>query len=104
MWSSHFDVERLAEINEFAKKRSTPMFESFIGCLGHLFAHQGDRYMATSLWIGRHAIAIAEASQVYKETADALAQTGLLRCGQTVDVYDIVALNMGFEDRKDQVD
>ena len=77
MWSTGFDLDRLDELNEFATTRSTPMFEAFTGCNGHLFAHQGGRYLTTSIWIGRSAFEVVEASPLYRETVDALTRTGL---------------------------
>ena len=95
MWWTEFDLDRLDELNEFARTRSTPMFEAFTGCLGHVFAHQGDRFLAASTWIGHHAIGVAEASSLYRETVDSLAATGLLRGEQSGEVFDISSLNMG---------
>jgi len=99
LWRTEFDPERLDELNEFARTRSTPMFDSFPGCMGHLFSHRGDTYLTISMWIGRHAINQAEASDVYKETVGALLATGILRGEQHTEVFDIDALNLGWESR-----
>lgn len=100
LWRTRFDLDRLDELNEFARARSTPMFDSFPGCAGHLFSHSDDEYLAISLWIGAYAIAQAEASDRYRENVEALAATGILLGDQEVTVYDVDGLNLGWESRR----
>lgn len=102
IWKTEFDAERLDELNEFAKTRSTPMFDSFPGCMGHLFAHRDGTYYTLSMWIGAHAIREAEATDLYRQTVAALLATGILRGEQTVEVLDIDALNLGWESRRNR--
>lgn len=71
------------------------MFESFTGCIGHVFSHHDDAYMTLTVWIGHHAIRAAEESHVYRETVDALVATGMLGDDQTVEVFDIDGLHIG---------
>lgn len=104
LWRTKFDPGRLDELNEFASSRSTPMFDSFAGCMGHMFCHSGDSYLTISMWIGRHAIEQAEASDVYRKTTEALLATGIVGGEQTVEVLDIDALNLGWESRREPDD
>ena len=96
MWRTGYDPERLDDLERFAKERSTPMFESFAGCLGHIYSHDDESFLTISLWIGRHAIKAAEASELYRETVSALERTGVLRGSQTVEVLKVSSLNMGW--------
>lgn len=96
-WRTGFDPERLPELEHFAETRSTPMFDSFSGCLGHIYAHTGDTYLAISLWIGRHAIRAAEESELYRTTVADLTATGMLRGGQAVEVFEVSALNLAWD-------
>ena len=73
------------------------MFESLAGCMGHLFARRDDTYLTISMWVGRHAIRAAEESEIYSKTVADIMATGVLRGRQTVEVFEISALNMGFE-------
>lgn len=75
------------------------MFDSFPGCMGHLFARQGDTYLTISMWIGRHAIRSAEESELYRTTVNDIAAAGFLRGKQTVEVFEISSLNLGWESR-----
>jgi heme-degrading monooxygenase HmoA len=100
LWRTEFDPERIEELNEFAKTRSVPMFDSFPGCAGHLFSHHDDTFMTISMWIGHHAIRQAEASDLYRETVDALEATGILRGEQHVEVFEVSALNLGWDSRR----
>lgn len=100
IWRTRFDPERLAELNEFSKTRSTQMFDSFPGCMGHLFAHRDDTYMTVSMWVGRFHIDRAEGSEIYAETSEALDATGILRGDPSVEVLDIDALNLGWQSRR----
>ncbi len=92
-WRTGFDPERLDEFEEFARTRSTPMFESFAGWIGHFHSHTEGEYLTVSLWIGRHAIATAEASEIYRATVAALEATGILSGEQTVEVWELTSLN-----------
>lgn len=100
IWRARFDPERLDELNDFARTRSTPMFDSFPGCMGHLFAHRDDTYWAVSMWVGHFHISHAEGSDVYRETAEALEATGILRGEPAIEVLDIDALNLGWQSRR----
>lgn len=100
LWRTEYDPERLEELRDFARARSTPMFDSFPGCMGHLFAHRDATWLTISMWIGAHAISVAEHSTVYRETVDALDATGILRGQPSVEIYDIDALNLGWESRR----
>ena len=104
IWRTEFDIDCLEELNEFAKARSSAMFESFAGCMGHMFSHRDSTYVTISMWIGHHAIRQAEASDIYRETVDALSSTGILRGAQEIEVLDIDALNLGWESRRDAGD
>lgn len=99
LWRTDFDPGRLDELIEFAKTRSTPMFDALPGCMGHMFTHSGASYLTVSMWVGHHAIAQAEASAVYRRTVEALEATGILRGNQRVEVFDIDALNLGWNSR-----
>jgi hypothetical protein len=69
-----------------------------------MFGHHGDTYVTISMWIGRHAIEQAEESDAYRDTVASLSATGILRGEADVEVFDIDALNLGWESRREPDD
>ena len=104
IWRTDFDIERLEELNEFAKTQSSTMFDAFPGCMGHLFSHRDNTYVSISMWIGHHAIRQAESSDIYGKTVNALVATGILQGAQQVEVLEIDALNLGWDSRREAGD
>ncbi len=96
-WRTGYDRGRLDELEEFARTRSTPMFESFAGCLGHIYAHDADEYVTISLWIGRHAIRAAEESDLYRSTVADITAAGFLTGEQSVDVLEVSSWQFAWE-------
>ena len=104
LWRAEFDHERLDELNEFARTRSGPMFDSLPGCMGHIFSHSAGTYLTISMWIGDRAIKQAEASDIYRETVAAITASGILRGDQVIEVFDVDGVNFGRESEPDEAD
>lgn len=94
IWRTEFDPERIQELREFAATRSEPMFESFPGCQGFVFAHDHSTYVTMSLWRDAADIAEAEATALYQETVAALLASEMLLGPQTVEIFDIDTTNL----------
>lgn len=77
-WTVRVAPGRLGKLDEFARTRSLPMFQSFPGCLGVLFVGDQEQYTVITFWQGADSVRAAEASALYKSTVQALGETALL--------------------------
>ena len=84
IWTSRFDEARHGELEDFANRVSLPMFHRHDGCLGVLFARDGDEWITMTLWRDQADVGRLNASEDYKRTVEKILAAGFLREPQTV--------------------
>lgn len=90
VWRTGVDPSRVGEYEQFAVKRSLPMFRAHRGCLEVLFLRSSPSSAAVlTVWDSAEAIVELEASPLYRETVAAILAAGFLTGPQTVEVYEI---------------
>lgn len=89
IWRAQIALERLPDLELFVAERSIPMFKSQRGCIGVLFARNGDQAAVLTFWQNEESILALERSAVYFVAVAAIETSGMLRGRSTVDVYEI---------------
>jgi hypothetical protein len=90
MWHTELAGDRARDYERFARDRSLPMFSRQSGLLGVLLLGGGRSRAVLTLWDGPAAIERLEASTVYRRTAGALAESGILvPHSQRVETHDV---------------
>jgi heme-degrading monooxygenase HmoA len=89
IWRTHIEEARAPEYEAFAQQRSLPMFQTQQGFAGVLFAREGASCAVISFWRDAAAVDALASSASYRETATALADTGMLVGEASVEVFEL---------------
>jgi heme-degrading monooxygenase HmoA len=88
-WQTQIDEARAAEYEEFARRRSVPMFRQQPGFAGALFGMRNGERVVITLWETRRAVDALETSESYQDTVAALESTGFMEGGSSTDVFEL---------------
>jgi heme-degrading monooxygenase HmoA len=92
IWHTELAADRVRDYERFARERSLPMFSRQSGLLGVLLLGGGRSRAVLTLWDGPAAIERLEASTAYRQTAGALAGSGILAPhSQHVETHEVTA-------------
>ena len=86
IWRTKIDPTRAGEYEAFARDQSLPMFRQQSGFLGVLFVGSDGRRAVATLWEDADSIERLSRSTTHQATVSRLAETGLLRGQQSVEV------------------
>jgi quinol monooxygenase YgiN len=89
IWRTGFDTTRLPELQQFADDVSGPMFRSFQGCMGYVFAVDGSTWITQTFWESADHLEKAEASDDYRRVVERIGGIGVLEGDQTTEVFEI---------------
>jgi hypothetical protein len=91
IWTTRYDPARRAELEEFARAVSLPMFRRQRGLRGVLFAVNGDRWATVTFWESHEAVRRLEhESADYAEAVRRITVAGILVGDQRVEVLEVV--------------
>lgn len=89
-WQTGIVPERAGEYDDFASRRSRPMFERHDGLLGVLFLSPSpDRRVVLTVWRDAAAADALERSEDYLRTVAEIERTGFLRPPQSVERFEL---------------
>lgn len=89
IWQTGIDESRSDEYQEFARRRSTPMFSSQPGFLGVVFAAAPRQRAVVTLWESRAAADALEQSESYQRTVGAIEAAGFLVGASHVKIFEL---------------
>jgi heme-degrading monooxygenase HmoA len=90
IWRTGVKPDRFEEYERFARERSLPMFREQHGFVGVLFMREkADRAAVLTLWEDAKAVEELEASPLYRQTVEAILDSGFLAMEQSVEVFEV---------------
>jgi len=79
IWRAEIDPARAEEYERFANERSLPMFRSHRGFRGAAMMREGADCTVVTLWDRPEDAAALESSDRYRETVEAIMNSGFVR-------------------------
>ena len=89
LWTTRISTGAGSTYDDFASRRSRPMFAALPGCLGAVFFGTGETRFVLSLWVDQASIEALESNRLYKGTVQSFLATGALAEPQTTVVHEV---------------
>jgi hypothetical protein len=84
IWTTGIAPGRLDDLIAFCNERLKPFFDSHDGCLGCVFAHDGETWQTITFWRDQAAVDGVKDSTVYRGLLGELLASGILAGEQGV--------------------
>jgi heme-degrading monooxygenase HmoA len=89
IWRTGIDESRADEYQEFARRRSAPMFASHHGFLGVMFAAAPGQRVVVTFWESPSAAAALADSSSYRQTVAGIEAAGFLAGTSNVETFEL---------------